>query len=347
MVSEWLWNSLWLALGLVITTLFHWGRMLLTSDTVNHLKPYHSLPSIKHLSIDASRLSTALSLPTDAINRLPPLVTERTRPLIILIDPCPDTLSHYAQLLEPHFRLLLMRSLATNNYELHCHEMAAAVLGPNCSSSAIIEQLQAWSIDNRCPHVPTLILSKPVATDMQNIEQSHFIPSVSALQSDVLSQLQALIEQTQSTAFFPHDPIQQNTTLDDQQYRAMENAPQNSQVEGVVLQINDHNSQAFDQKLKQQSALLLAKHHISVEALARRLGMSVRSLQRKVQHYYGISCREYIKQYQFLVAKNQLRQGDSVKQAAINAGFVSPSHFSRQFKRQFGLTPSDYRQQAE
>ncbi len=40
-----------------------------------------------------------------------------------------------------------------------------------------------------------------------------------------------------------------------------------------------------------------------------------------------------------------LKQQQSVVTVALDVGYANPSHFAQLFRRETGLTPSDYRQQ--
>ncbi|OKZ12790.1 MAG: hypothetical protein BHV77_18800 [Bacteroides sp. 43_108] len=50
----------------------------------------------------------------------------------------------------------------------------------------------------------------------------------------------------------------------------------------------------------------------------------------------------YIRQFITQIAKNKLAEGNSVAQVAYELGFEYPQHLSRMFKKQTGMTPSEY-----
>ncbi len=79
-------------------------------------------------------------------------------------------------------------------------------------------------------------------------------------------------------------------------------------------------------------------------ALARVAGMSVRAFERHFQQSLHISPQHYVKRVRLRMACHALvytRQ--PLAQIATAHGFSDQSHFSREFHRQMGETPRDYR----
>ena len=57
----------------------------------------------------------------------------------------------------------------------------------------------------------------------------------------------------------------------------------------------------------------------------------------------GIVPVEYLRRYRFARAMELLQAGQSVSEVALAVGFRNLCHFSREFKAQLGLTPSQYK----
>jgi AraC-like DNA-binding protein len=77
--------------------------------------------------------------------------------------------------------------------------------------------------------------------------------------------------------------------------------------------------------------------------IAKRLGLSERSMQRKLSEL-GTSFSEQIAAARIERAKTLLEQtGDSITQIAFAVGFSSLEQFSRSFRARIGTTPSAYR----
>lgn len=80
---------------------------------------------------------------------------------------------------------------------------------------------------------------------------------------------------------------------------------------------------------------------ISVEELAQQTGLSVSSFHHHFKLITGVSPLQYLKQLRLVRAKDLLvQQKQSASQAAYDVGYESPNQFSREFKRYFGVPPS-------
>ena len=83
---------------------------------------------------------------------------------------------------------------------------------------------------------------------------------------------------------------------------------------------------------------------IRVEDMAIVAGMSKSSLQRKMQALFGMSVNEYISLYRLKAAARIIASEDvPVSEVGYRVGFTSHSYFSKCFRKQFGLSPSEFR----
>ena len=83
---------------------------------------------------------------------------------------------------------------------------------------------------------------------------------------------------------------------------------------------------------------------ISIEEMARRHGMTRRSLERKFIHYYGYSAREYVVRLRMEFACELLRETTlSVSEIAERCGFSAAPAFSAAFRKHMGRTPREFR----
>lgn len=89
-----------------------------------------------------------------------------------------------------------------------------------------------------------------------------------------------------------------------------------------------------------------ANSNASTEGLARQLGASYRVLNYAFRDVVGVSPYQYIITQRLHAARRMLRDdGTSVLDAAVEAGFTTPSRFARQYQRLFGELPSATRAQ--
>jgi transcriptional regulator GlxA family with amidase domain len=67
---------------------------------------------------------------------------------------------------------------------------------------------------------------------------------------------------------------------------------------------------------------------------------SLRTLERHFQRNYGVTVSHWMRELRLGQAYKCLQQGKSVKEVAYDHGYKQMSHFSREFKSQFGVSPS-------
>jgi AraC-like DNA-binding protein len=80
-----------------------------------------------------------------------------------------------------------------------------------------------------------------------------------------------------------------------------------------------------------------------VEKMAEDIAMSRTNLHRKLKAVTGFSPSDFIRNVRLKRAANLLRNNaDSVAQIGFSVGFEDQSYFSKSFKKQFGIPPSEY-----
>ena len=83
---------------------------------------------------------------------------------------------------------------------------------------------------------------------------------------------------------------------------------------------------------------------LSVDKLCSVLKVSRVGLYDIAHKYYGMSIAKYIRKKRTNVAAELLREEKiSVKAAAFKVGFFDGNYFSKVFKEELGITPSDYK----
>lgn len=84
----------------------------------------------------------------------------------------------------------------------------------------------------------------------------------------------------------------------------------------------------------------------ALDAVARRLAMSPRTLQRRLRDH-GLQFNDVLDDRRYHAAKTYLAPGDiAASEVAYLLGFADPSSFNRAFKRWSGQTPTEYRRRA-
>lgn len=80
----------------------------------------------------------------------------------------------------------------------------------------------------------------------------------------------------------------------------------------------------------------------TVQYCADKLCMSSNYFGDMIKKTTGDTASNYIRQYIIQRAKNELASGESIARVAYGLGFEYPQHLSRMFKKQAGMTPSEY-----
>src|SRR4051812_9493487 len=73
--------------------------------------------------------------------------------------------------------------------------------------------------------------------------------------------------------------------------------------------------------------------------LAQVCGVSLRTLQRHFRKSYNMTVREWLRASRLQSAYGRIKAGEPIKRVAIELGYKQLSHFSRDFKREFGMAP--------
>jgi transcriptional regulator GlxA family with amidase domain len=78
--------------------------------------------------------------------------------------------------------------------------------------------------------------------------------------------------------------------------------------------------------------------------LARMAHMSVRAFERKFRSSFHLTPQRYLRKLRLRMASRALvYTGQPLADVALSCGFVDQSHFTREFRREFGRTPRHYR----
>ncbi len=101
---------------------------------------------------------------------------------------------------------------------------------------------------------------------------------------------------------------------------------------------------AYLDKLRTMVEAHIAEAEFSVATLAENMGQSQSALLKKVKSLTGLSVAELIKDIRLSVAANLLIQSDQVASVAYSVGFNDRKYFSKEFKKKFGVNPTQYRE---
>jgi AraC-like DNA-binding protein len=86
-------------------------------------------------------------------------------------------------------------------------------------------------------------------------------------------------------------------------------------------------------------------HEITNQQLASLSNMSLRAFERQFSAAFHLTPHKFLRKLRLRIASRALVSTDeTLSEIALKCGFADQSHFSREFRRQFGRTPRDYRE---
>ena len=126
--------------------------------------------------------------------------------------------------------------------------------------------------------------------------------------------------------------------------RALENAdaPDRALAETLSPAFTEPGRMEGDRDIETWIAALptALPERMTAEACAKRLALSSSRFLHRFSAHTGLPLRPYLRWRRLLVALRAAMQGASLTEAAHAAGFADAAHFTRTFRRHFGLAPS-------
>jgi AraC-like DNA-binding protein len=120
----------------------------------------------------------------------------------------------------------------------------------------------------------------------------------------------------------------------------------------ALISIDEPEQESLDQRLLRNAIEVVEKHIgdplFGVEKMADVMGMSRTNLHRKLKNVSGFTPSDFIRNVRLKRAAHLLKQqSDTVSQVGFTVGFEDQSYFSKCFKKQFGMSPTEYSRSIE
>lgn len=249
--------------------------------------------------------------------------TDDSRPIILLVEDNPELGAYLSGELQESFRMMLATD-GIEGWQIVRNELPDLVLTdvmmPGMTGYELSGQIKSHQ---ETDHIAVLMLTAK-ATQQNRIEglqhgADDYITKPFNIDELRLKMQNLLLRQQKLRDRF-HRQFTQADTAD-------EPAPAQNPF---ILRLND----VIEKHLDDSS--------FGVDDLAREIGMSRRTLHRKLTSLIDMSILSFLRQYRLNRSIQLMQQGHNVSEAAYMVGYESPAHFSTVFKESFGRTPSEY-----
>ena len=114
-----------------------------------------------------------------------------------------------------------------------------------------------------------------------------------------------------------------------------------------------HSEEGLESSLSPEEIVSLVKDYVEkhyteeldLNSISRTLGFSSSYLTKVFNKVENITPSKYIRHYRMGIAKQLLNDNSlTIQQVASHVGYSDPFHFSRSFKKTFGISPTEYKE---
>ncbi|MCI1188441.1 substrate-binding domain-containing protein [Hymenobacter sp. DH14] len=246
--------------------------------------------------------------------------------LVLIIEDNEEVNAFLAQKLRPHFQVRTALDGSSGlrlAAELIPDLVVCDVMLPEISGLEVVAQLKG---DWRTSHVPVVLLTARGAPEQQ------------------VEGVQAGADLYLTKPFNPTFLLESLRTLLSNRERQREHFRRELSVDTATVAPAQRVDQKFLADLTAIIEANLERAELSVEDVARSLGISRVQLYRKVKAVLGTSPTDFVQSIRLTKAR-QLLLDDAltIAEVAYRLGFNSPSYFSTSFKARYQISPSEYR----
>lgn len=286
---------------------------------------YSEDEKIRFANVDAApdgKESKAESLPAGEDEDIEP----GTRPVILIVDDDTDMLQYVQMVMGNHFHIVT---------ETSAIEALSSL--PSIKPNLIISDVMMLGIDgfkfcklikndpSYC-HIPVILLTAKESIDDHIIGLNAGADAYVTKPFDA-DYLRALVESLLTNRHKIQKMLSASTTLTDEQSSSLQNS------DSLMMQ-----------RMYEYMGQHMSETELNLNEVLDVTGMSRSKLFYKIKELTGMSPNALFKCYKLNKAAEMILSGqDKIAYIAAITGFAGPSHFSTSFKKQFGVTPSEYK----
>ncbi len=248
---------------------------------------------------------------------------EENEPIILIIEDNPDLRNYLCELLQENYTI----HKAENGIdgikkamEIIPDLIISDVMMPGKDGLAVCNELKEATETN---HIPVILLTA---------------------RADQESKLKGLTNGADDYLLKPFDPKELKiriSNLLDQRIKLKEKYTRLLLLEPAEIEISNA-EETFLKTVMEVVIKRIDDSAFSVEQFCSELGMSRMQLHRKLTALTGHSATTFVRNQRLVRASQLLVAGEPVSQVAYAVGFGSLSYFTRAFKEEYGVVPSEY-----
>lgn len=184
----------------------------------------------------------------------------------------------------------------------------------------------------------------------KNINVSHIPVVMLTSKSDVANRLEGLEKGADAFLAKPFDMEELHVVINNLISKNLRLKGKYSGVQQQKDKVEETTVKGNDEALMERIMKVINKHlsdnEFNVEMLTQEAGISRAQLHRKMKEMTGLPVSEFIRNIRLEQAIRLLKeQKINVTQVAYAVGFSNLAHFSTVFRKQFGVSPTEYIEQ--
>ena len=261
---------------------------------------------------------------------------EDNRPTILVVDDDTEIINYMRVLFSQNYRLITCLDADTALEEMRAEEpniVLSDVAMPGKDGYQLCQEIKQ---DIQLSHIPVILVTAKVTAENQveglNVGADAYVTK--PFEPAVLS---ALIQSQLKNRDRVRKLLTSNTNS---QLSTLNSQLEDAQLEDALSEQDKH----FMEELYKLMEEELSNSELDVTRITRLLLISRTKLYYKIKGLTGETPSNFFRTYKLNRAAELLKSGKyTVSEISDKCGFSTQSHFSVVFKKQFGVTPSEYR----